>query len=77
MKEQEDIWKLKVFKRFKIKMGYEHIRKENLLQIDHMLKPLYNEALKEVLRGKRTQKVWFFIWFLIFLFMALIIFPIL
>ena len=76
VKAQDDIWKVKVFKHFQIKMGYEHIRKENLLKIDHMLKPLHKEALAEVLKGKRRQRFWYVIWFLVFLFMALIIFPI-
>jgi len=77
MKDQDDIWKAKVYKSFHIKMGFEHIRKENLLRIDHLLRPLHKEALSELLSGKWRQKIWFFIWFLIFLFMALILFPVL
>lgn len=77
VKAQDDIWRLKVFKQFEIKMGYEHIRKENFFKIDHLLSPLHKEALAELLRGKRKQRMWFVIWFLIFLFMAFLLFPVL
>jgi len=45
VKTQDDIWKIKVFKRCEIKMGYEFIRKENLLRIDIQMKPLQKECI--------------------------------
>lgn len=77
IKAQEDIWRIKVFKRYEIKMGYEHIRKENLLRIDFLLKQLHKEAMNELLRCKWNQKALMIIWFLFFFAMALVIFPIL
>ena len=77
VKEQEDIWALKVYKRWEIKMGYEYIRKENLIAIDLKMKPLQKKAMSTLLKGKWKQKLVIIIWFLFFFFMAFIIFPVL
>jgi hypothetical protein len=77
VKSQSDIWRIKVYKRFNVKMGYEYVRKENLMRIDANLKPLHKEAMNELLRGKWQQKGLIIIWFLFFFSMALVLFPIL
>ncbi len=58
-------------------MGYEYIRKENLLRIDQEIKHLHKDALRVLLNGKWKQKLCIIVWFLFFLFMALIVFPVL
>ena len=58
-------------------MGYEYIRKENLIAIDLKMKPLQKKAMSTLLKGKWKQKLVIIIWFLFFFFMAFIIFPVL
>ena len=77
MMAQDMIWKIKIFKLYEIRVGYQHIRNVNLLRIDTIMKPLQKEALKFMLDGKWNQKLIIIIWFLCFLAMALIAFPLL
>lgn len=73
---QSDIWKIKIFKRYEVRTGYNYIRNENLIRIDLEMQKLQSDALKYLLKGKWKQKLLIIIWFLFFLFMALIVFPI-
>ena len=77
MSLQEDIWKLKMFKSYDIRVGYQHIRNVNLLRIDTEMKALHKDALKIMLAGKWNQKLLIIFWFLFFLAMGLIAFPVL
>jgi hypothetical protein len=73
--EQEDIWRIKVIKRYEIRAGYLYIKNENLLRMDTEMQEIQKDALKILLKGKWKQKLLIIIWFLCFLFMALIVFP--
>lgn len=75
--EQEDIWRIKVIKRYEIRAGYRYIKNENLLRMDTEMQEIQKDSLKILLRGKWKQKLLIIIWFLCFFFMACIIFPIL
>jgi hypothetical protein len=77
MMAQDMVWKVKIFKLYEVRVGYQHIRNVNLLRIDTIMKPLQKEALKFMLDGKWNQKLIIIIWFLGFLSMALIAFPLL